>query len=268
MNIKKKIFLAVCVVTVASVLLPTLLAVASSIRSDQDVGKANFSEIFSPMMKVDFPINAIGDSILAFTPPDPHGYIEVVDSTLVKTTDLSLFSPPSPDPAGIAYRSTTNSLVITDSEVNEIPTLFTGMNVFTTTLGGDFIEASSTMDFSDEPTGVAYDPNNSHLFVTDDGTRSVYIIDLGPDGMLDPPADPTPDDTVTSFSTSAFGCFDPEDITYDSLLGHLFVLEGLEGEVYEVNPGPNLIFDGVSPDGDDTVTNFDVDGMGVDDPEG
>ena len=49
---------------------------------------------------------------------------------LVQTIDTSAFIPPSPDTAGVVYLENNATLFASDSEVNEIPTLFTGDNLF------------------------------------------------------------------------------------------------------------------------------------------
>ncbi len=65
----------------------------------------------------------------------------------------------------------------------------------------------------------------------------------------------------------SFGSFDPEGVTFGE--GHLFVLDGLGGEVYVLDPGNNGVFEGTAPAGDDILLNhFDTSSMGLADPEG
>jgi hypothetical protein len=71
-------------------------------------------------------------------------------STLVQTIDASAFSPPSPDSSGITYLSNSNSLLISDSEVNEMP-IYAGVNMFRTTLSGGLSETFTTLSYSNEP---------------------------------------------------------------------------------------------------------------------
>jgi ribosomal protein L35AE/L33A len=183
--------------------------------------------------------------------------------TLIQTILTSDWSPPSPDASGAAYIPSLNSLFVSDGEVNEMP-IFAGVNVWQATLTGGQVQEFSTTAFSDEPSGVAFNPNNQHLFFTDDtGTRSVYELDPGPDGLYG-----TGDDIVTSFGTAAFSSNDPEGITYDLFQGRLFMADGVNNEVYQINPGSNGIFDGVPPAGDDIVSSFDTSILGMLDPEG
>ncbi|MDH3675064.1 MAG: Ig-like domain-containing protein, partial [Anaerolineae bacterium] len=189
-----------------------------------------------------------------------------IEATLVQTTATSLYASPSPDPAGVAYLNSTGTLLISDSEVNEIPALFQGANLFETTLAGTLIVTSTTTGWSPinskEPTGAAYksDPNlaNARLFISDDNKKEVFVAAAGADGRYG-----TPDDSVNTFDTSVFGSNDPEGIAYDSWQDVLYLSDGVNNEVYRVDPGSNGVFDGV----DDQVTSFDVSSF-VTDPEG
>jgi hypothetical protein len=70
-------------------------------------------------------------------------------SSLIQTIDTSQFSPPSPDPAGITYLDSSNTLLVSDSEVNEMQ-IFTGDNLFEMTLHGVLSATFTTISFSDE----------------------------------------------------------------------------------------------------------------------
>ena len=182
--------------------------------------------------------------------------------SLIRITETSRFNPPSPDPSGVAYASHAGSLVIGDGEVNEM-SIYAGANVFETTLSGSLSRTWTTTSFSNEPTGVAYNPTNRHLFISDDDRREVYEVDPGPDGRYG-----TADDHVTSFDTGVFGSNDPEGLAFDVARGVLFIADGVNAQVYRVSPGGNGVFDGVAPAGDDQVTSFDTQTHGLMDPEG
>ncbi len=185
-------------------------------------------------------------------------------ATLITTTDTSLYNPPSPDPAGITYLSSSNTLLISDSEVEEM-TIYAGANMFQTALDGTLLSTFTTVSYSDEPTDVAYNPANEHLFISDDtGTRGIYEVDPGTDGLYG-----TTDDNVSFFSTEDYGASDAEGVSFNTWNGHLFFTDGLNEEVYDVDPGPNGIFDGPpSAGGDDIMIQFDVGNIGIRDPEG
>ncbi len=199
------------------------------------------------------------------------------NATLVNTTDLSLISPPSTDTAGLTYLSDAGTLLASDSEINEIA-LFDCVNVFEFSLTGSLLNTYVTLPdcpddvsfFSDEPTDVAFNPGNRHLFFSDDTggdssgykMRGVHELNPGADTFYN-----TSDDTVTHFAPypNPQG-MDPEGVTYDNWEGNIFVVDGVAAEVYEIDPGTNGTFEGYGSD--DVITQFDVGGMGIRDPEG
>jgi uncharacterized protein YjiK len=183
----------------------------------------------------------------------PNTPIDAV--TLVNLTHTSGYSPPSPDPSGLAYLSGSNSLLISDGEVNEMPQYFTGFNLFQTALSGNLIGTLSTISFSNEPTGAAYNPANNYLYITDDsGDRGVFELNPGLDELYN-----TNDDIITYFNMGSSS--DPEGIAFGQ--GHLYVVDGVSEEVYIINLGPNGVLDQ-----NDSTTQFDVSALGLKDPEG
>lgn len=152
--------------------------------------------------------------------------------TLVRTTLTSQFSPPSPDPSGITYDSSTGRLVVSDGEVEEM-SIWAGRNVFETSRSGSLIRSYNVTWFSNEPTGTAYNAGNLHMFFTDDDARKLFELDPGADRTAG-----TSDDRVArSFSTSAFGSGDPEGVAYDRANNRLFIADGVNEEIYIVLPG-------------------------------
>jgi len=183
--------------------------------------------------------------------------VVVVHPTLVQTIATSAFTPPSPDPSGIAYKPARDRLLIADSEVDET-SLYQGSNLFTATRTGSGSGSGTTLAFSKEPTDLGYNPATATLYVSDDDKDKVYVVRSGPDGTHG-----TADDVVSKFSTSAFGSTDPEGVVYDAVTGHVFISDGAGLEIYNVNP-----VNGVFGDGNDTVTHFDLARYGLGDAEG
>lgn len=184
-------------------------------------------------------------------------------ATLVRKSLLSQLSPPSPDSSGVVYMSDLDRLLVADSEVEEMA-IYQGVNLWQLSRDATTTHATgTTVKFSNEPTGVGYDPERRRMFVSDDSKRRVYEVTAGSDGLFG-----TPDDVTRYFSTSAFGNGDPEDVTYDTSTGDLFITEGLGAEVWRVSPGSNRVFDGVVSPGDDVVSHFDVGIFGSIDVEG
>jgi len=140
-------------------------------------------------------------------PKQPTVSRVAVEFTFIQNVHTSEWDPPSPDASGIAYIPSSNHLIVCDGEVNEDtwnPPIWGGANAWEITLSGNQFREFNTLAYSDEPSGVAYNPNNQHLYSTDDtGTRSVYELDPGPDGLYG-----TSDDSFTSLATGDFGSGD------------------------------------------------------------
>ncbi|GGK50260.1 hypothetical protein Ppa06_09390 [Planomonospora parontospora subsp. parontospora] len=185
-----------------------------------------------------------------------------LNAALVRTVDLSALDPPLPDPSGIAYVPSRDRLLIVDGEVDEMP-VFAGSNLFEITRSGTLTDRGLTNPPTKEPVGISHDPGSGHAFIADDDQQRIHDFDPGPDGRF-----ATADDVRTWFSTGAFGSTDPEDVAFHPQTGEIFVLEGTDNDIHRVGPGPNGVFDGVAPSGDDVSTEFDVLGLGIRDPEG
>jgi uncharacterized protein YjiK len=201
----------------------------------------------------------------------------LLPATLVRIIDTSIFNPctslpcppngnlrwnpSSPDPSGVDYWPLTGKLLISDSEVEEMPNYYQGKNVYQSTTSGTLTNTCVTTSFSKEPTGVAINPNNNHIFISDDtGTNDkVFEISLGPDGVYC-----TADDTVTITNVaSLYGATDAEDVAYGN--NTLFIASGVDAEVFRIPLGPNGVLGG----GDDgPMTHFDTLSLGFTDLEG
>jgi len=224
-----------------------------------DTGSSTTSQ-----QKSTFPLQSTGQIVelslqaAASLPPGTT----LLPATLVHIIDTSnaAWYPSAPDPAGIDYWPLTNRLLIADSEVDEMSIYFTGKNVYLSTTSGNLTGTCSTMSFTNEPTGVAINPNNNHIFIsTDDANDRVFEIGLGPDGTYC-----TADDTVTTTDVSGlYGVNDAEDVAYGN--NTVFVAGGTAAEVYRIPLGPNGVLGG----GDDgPMTHFDTAGWGFHDLEG
>jgi DNA-binding beta-propeller fold protein YncE len=183
-----------------------------------------------------------------------------VQATIVQTIDMSRLNPPSPDPSGITYFPATDRLEISDSEVEEM-SIFQGVNLYQLSRTGSLTDTGVTTAYSNEPTGLGFNPANQTLFVSDDNKRRVFLVQRGSDGRFG-----TADDRlVSSIDVTTFGLpVDAEGVEFETGTGHVFIVDGVGREVWRVNPGPNRIFG----DQDDLVTHFDVGRYGARDPEG
>jgi hypothetical protein len=202
----------------------------------------------------------------------PGNFGEVVEATFVndppltatltpiafRTVETSAFSPPSPDPSGVAYLPGTDRLLMADGEVDEM-TIYEGANLFTTTLEGDLTDTGDSTAWSSEPVGVGYNPTNDHLFVSDDSAKTVTELSAGPDDLFG-----TGDDTVASFDVLGRGVGDPEGIDYDVATDSLWFAGGMFADLHRVQ----AMGDGRFGTGDDVWTHWDVGVYGAQDPEG
>lgn len=194
--------------------------------------------------------------VLAATPASA-----VTETPAVKNIILSSsWAKASPDPMGLAYRKSTDTVLVVDSEVEEIPALWQGANFWEMSRDGSVAATGSTMAFSPEPADVAFRPKSAHVYIADDDQDAVFDVNVGRDRRMG-----TADDAVRTLSTRAFGNNDPEGLAY----GHeaLFITDGMDQRVYRLLPGPNHVFDGVAPAGDDRVVHFSTNPLGLHDPE-
>ncbi|HSF61103.1 MAG TPA: cadherin domain-containing protein, partial [Gaiellaceae bacterium] len=182
-------------------------------------------------------------------------------SSLENTVNMGGLSPPSPDPSGITYLpDPIDRLMISDGEVEETVngvTHFQGSNVWELSRTGGVLRTTNlsnlppaVVPISNEPTGVAFNPNTGHYYFSDDGQKKIYDLNPGADGLVG-----TSGDSWTSFDTTAAGNGDPEGVAFDTFGGHLFVADGVNKEVYEYTTLGTL------------VNHFDVEQYGVSDPE-
>jgi hypothetical protein len=200
----------------------------------------------------------LGEIVEATLDPVPVSALSAVSGTQVRVVQTSAFNPPSPDPSGLAYLPGADRLFIADGEVDEM-SIFRGSNLFSITRAGAVVTTGVSQPWSDEPVGVGYNPANNHLFVSDDDQKEVFEIVAGGDGRFG-----TPDDTVTHFDTRAQGNSDPEGLDYDPATNSIWLVDGVNTQVFRVRAGGDSRFG----TGDDVWSNFDVGGYGARDPEG
>ena len=177
-------------------------------------------------------------------------------ATLRATVLTSSWVPPSPDPSGIAYDALNDRLVISDNEVDEM-TIYAGKNVFETSRTGVLSRTTTTVGYSNEPTGVTLDAATRTFYITNDDADEIDVVSTGPDGLLH-----TADDTVRPFSVRNF-CPDAESLAFDSATGTLWIAGGLSNLLHKLRPGLNGYFDGTPPNGDDVLASFDLAQYGV-----
>ncbi len=183
----------------------------------------------------------------------------VTTATHVQTIHTSLWSPPSPDPAGINWRAETQDLWTTDNEVDEMG-IFAGVTLWRHGTTGAVSQTFDLTGFTNEPTGIAFDPAGGRVWITDDNQKTIYEIGFGADGQF-PSAD---DQRFDIDGLIGAGCLDPEDITYNPFTGNLHVTSiDFSHALCTISPGPNGHFDDIEPQGDDVVTIVPLEPLGL-----
>ena len=182
-------------------------------------------------------------------------------ATLEATVSTNLWTPPSPDPSGITYDALNDRFLISDSEVDEM-TIYAGANVYETSRTGTLARVTTTVGYTNEPTGLTLDSATRTFYFSDDDHDRIWVVAAGPDGLVN-----TADDSRRSFSVGNF-CADAESLAFDNTTGTLWIAGGIAHLVHRLRPGPNGIFDGIAPNGDDVLASFDIAPYGVTDPSG
>ena len=188
---------------------------------------------------------------------------QVATGTVIQTINASLWSPPAPDTAGITYRPQFGDFLTCDSEVDEV-VIYAGANIWSHSKTGVVSGTATTVGWSNEPTGIAWDPAGDRLWISDDDQKRIYEIDFGPDGQWN-----TADDVriqLRGYNTA--GCDDLEDVTFNPIDHHLYIASSLVQEVCEIAPGPNGVFNGAGTFGDDVVNTWSLVPYGVLEVEG
>ncbi len=138
----------------------------------------------------------------------------------------------SVDPTDIAYNPATGGYYLVDSEVDESP-FYSKTNMFQLDGQAKLQAGINLTGFTNEPTGIAVWVNSAgeqRLFITDDNKKRVYQVDAANPGVV-----------LSSFSTTTFGCADPEDISINPANGNLFILSEDDRRIYEVTQSGSLV---------------------------
>jgi hypothetical protein len=232
-----------------------------TVLDDGQAGKTSLFSFTSTGQQTTSPTSQIMEVSLITPMALPPG-TSLLPTTLVNIIDTSIaaWSPSSPDTAGVDYWPLTGGLLISDSEVEEMSNYYLGANIFKSTTSGTLTGTCDTTSYTNEPTGLAINPNNNHIFISDDtgSNDKVFEVSLGSDNIYC-----TADDIVTVTNVGGlYGATDAEDVAYGN--NTLFIGDGANAEVYRIPLGANGVLGG----GDDgPVTHFDTAVMGFSDME-
>ncbi|WP_340268405.1 Ig-like domain-containing protein [Sphingobium mellinum] len=168
--------------------------------------------------------NIIDDDVVVpamptLTPSVIHGY-NLYDGSIYQDGSNGQYG--ISDPSGLAYIPSLGRMFVADSEHDESP-FFSPTNLFSLKLDGTYDTNYSLNSFTKEPTGLAYNPNNGYLYISDDDKYSVYWVS---------PTNPTV--KLGSFDTRQLGYLDTEDLKIDPLTGHIHELDGTLKQMIEL----------------------------------
>jgi Ca2+-binding RTX toxin-like protein len=142
---------------------------------------------------------------------NPNHVVNIIDTRSLGTVD----------PSGLAYVPGVG-LFVSDSEVEETPFGRTN-NLFRLQTDGTLPAQFSILNFSNEPTGLAYDSIRNRLYITDDDQFKVFWVD---------PANPTVKGGEFSVPASVD---DPEDIAFNPNTGGFFISNGYSRSIVELD---------------------------------
>ena len=178
-------------------------------------------------------------SIVCSLLPNAQPAAAATKASLVRLTLTSSWPTKSPDPMGLTYNPRTRKLLISDSEVDEMPSLWKGKNLFVAKRGGRLVATGTFKRFTVEPEDLAWDNAHQVLFVTDDDLDRVFRVERGKDKLLG-----TRDDVVaTVLHTHRFGSFDPEGLAWrGGRRPMLIVSDSTNRRVYKIRRGRDRRF--------------------------
>src|SRR5438128_7076615 len=149
-------------------------------------------------------------SVVCSLVPSAQSAAAATKASVVRVALTSSWPTHSPDPMGLTYNPKTRKLLISDSEVDEIPSLWKGKNLFVAKRGGRLLATGTFKKFTHEPEDLAWDGKDKALFVTDDDLDRVFRVGRGKDKRFG-----TRDDAViTVLHTHRFGSLDPEGLAW------------------------------------------------------
>ena len=135
----------------------------------------------------------------------------------------------STDPSGLAYVPG-KGIFLSDSEVDETP-FSRPHNLFLLETDATPRNQFNLSSFTKEPTGLAYNPSDGLLYISDDDKFKVFAVDPN-----------TPNAKRGEFLTKPLGGSDPEDLAVDSATGHLFIVNGTPRTIVETNTTGTQVF--------------------------
>ncbi len=152
----------------------------------------------------------------------------------LQTTGVS--QPWSNEPVGAGYNPTTNHLIVSDDDQEDVFDVAPNNDTRFGT-ADDTISIFDTLAVgNDDPEGVDYDAPSNSVWTVDGTNREVYRFRPGGDGRFG-----TADDVRSNFDIGIYGALDPEGIGYDSARDTLVVVDDNSHTIYELAKDGTLL---------------------------
>jgi hypothetical protein len=152
--------------------------------------------------------------------------------------------PWSYEPTGVGYRPADGRLFVADDDADRIFEVQPGPDG----RHGTSDDAVSSFSMRSLDAGDAEDvavdmevTSNNHVLVVDGGTKKVYDMGPGPNGVFDGLPVDGGDDTVVELDVGRFGALDPEGVAYHPGRNTVLALDGETERVYELNRQGQLL---------------------------
>lgn len=187
--------------------------------------------------------------------------IAATEARIVRSSNTSTWSTPSPDPTGLAYNPKSKLLMISDAEVDENG-LWRHRNLFIATRTGGLKNVRRVTKATMEPEAIDWDGATKSLYVADDDLDAVFRFRPGRDGLIG-----TADDKVKKLlNTRRFGSFDPEGLDWRTkgTLRMIILSDATTGFIHKIRRGRDRRWN----TGDDLRSKFGTVRYGFNDPEG
>jgi hypothetical protein len=146
--------------------------------------------------------------------------------------------PWSDEPTGVGYRPADGHVFVSDDNADRIFEVRSGSDGRAGTPDDVVTSFSMRALGAGDAEDVAIDmevTSNNHLLVIDGGTRKIYDIGPGTNGVFDGQPVDGGDDTVTAIDLERHGALDPEGVAYHAGRNTILALDGPSKRVFELN---------------------------------
>jgi DNA-binding beta-propeller fold protein YncE len=141
------------------------------------------------------------------------------------------------EPEDIAWDNRAHALYVADDDKDAVFRFVPGRDGKIGTRDDRDVKVLNTHRFrSHDPEGLAYDGADRSLLVADQTKAKIYHVKRGRDHKFG-----TTDDRVSSFRTAGLSMRSPEDVEFDPVSGHLFIVSSSDHYIAETTMSGSLV---------------------------